>query len=149
MNLWWANPKLQRVMQICRPWDSVASLSPCHSSSPGKNMSVKLRPSGSNAINWRFCAFVAAYQGKKRAAMIHKGVFSMVGKCIKSQLERGVWQRELQNSKPAGDYDVIVCAAVSGPCLCSCFRTLLMKELMHQGIARLALDKSGLVTMTI
>lgn len=47
----------QRVMQIYRPCDIVASLSPCHSS----NMSAKLRPSGSNAINWRCCAFVAAY----------------------------------------------------------------------------------------
>ena len=61
---------LQRVMQIYRPCDIVASLSPCHSS----NMSAKLRPSGSNAINWRCCAFVAAYdEGCEGPAWFIKG----------------------------------------------------------------------------
>lgn len=64
----------------------------------------------------------------------------------------GVSQRELQNSKPASDYtwlfvqlfqdqDPVQILPSHMPLI------LLMKELVHQRLARLALDKSGLVTI--
>lgn len=87
--------------------------------------------------------------GLRRAGMIHRGVFgmwTMAGKWLEYHNESSKIVNQL---------------VITRDCLCSCFRTrtlvqilpshmpliLLMKELVHQRIARLALDKSGLVTI--
>ncbi len=145
----------QQVRQICPPWDAVASLSPYHSSNPGKNMSAKLRPSGSNAINWRFCAFVAACDaGGKGPPWFIKGC-STCGQWLENALKASPGKEYGNGSskivyKPASDDSRLFVQLFLDPVqiLPSHMPLILfMKELVHQEIAGLTLDKSAVVTI--